>query len=72
MNALSKLTTILEKHGDKVERAIDKAAGMADKRTRGQHRPKIDRGTDLLKGYVRSTGARHRPVDGRVLDDRRI
>jgi hypothetical protein len=63
-----KLEQLLEKHGDKVERAIDKGAGLADKQTKGQHRSKIDQGTNLLKGYVRNTGTRRRPLDGRTVD----
>jgi hypothetical protein len=44
-----KATAAVDQHGDKIATGIDKAAGMADKKTKGQHSDKIDAGVAKAK-----------------------
>lgn len=39
-----KATKAVDEHGDQIAGAIDKAAGMADKKTGGKYADKIDKG----------------------------
>ena len=44
-----KAAAAVDQHGDKIATGIDKAAGMADKKTKGQHTGKIDTGVAKAK-----------------------
>ena len=44
-----KATAAVDQHGDKIATGIDKAADMADKKTKGQHSSKIDTGVAKAK-----------------------
>ncbi len=41
--------TAVDQHGDKIAGGIDKAAAMADKKTKGKYTDKIQRGTGKTK-----------------------
>lgn len=47
--ARAKLTTTVDKHGDKIAQGIDKAAAAADKKTGGKHGSKIEQGRAKAK-----------------------
>lgn len=47
--AKGKLTDAVDKHGDKIDQGIDKAAALADKKTGGKHGDKIDSATQKAK-----------------------
>ena len=44
-----KATAAVDKHGDKIADGIDKAAGLADKKTGGKHANKIEKGRTQAK-----------------------
>lgn len=48
-DAKKKLTAAVDKHGDKIDAGLDKAATMADQRTGGKYRGKIDGGVAKAK-----------------------
>ena len=48
-NAKDKLTDEVDQHGDKIERGLDKAAGLIDDKTGGKHTDKIDAGVEKAK-----------------------
>lgn len=47
--AKGKLTDAVDKHGDTIDKGIDKAASLADKRTGGKHGSKIDSASQKAK-----------------------
>lgn len=47
--AKSKLTEAVDKHGDKINQGLDKAAAAVDKKTGGKHSDKIDGGVSKAK-----------------------
>ena len=47
-----KATQAVDKHGDKIADGIDKAAGLADKKTGGKHRDKIEKGRTQAKSAL--------------------
>lgn len=47
--AKAAVTDAVDKHGDKIADGIDKAAGMADQKTGGKHRDKIQGGAAKAK-----------------------
>jgi hypothetical protein len=57
MDSLKKLAKkgedLVEEHDDKILDGIDKAADMADSKTKGKHSDKIDKGADKAKDTVR-------------------
>jgi hypothetical protein len=48
-NLFDKAKDLLRQHGDKVDRGLDKAAELADRKTGGKHRDQIDRIVDEAK-----------------------
>ena len=48
-DAKKKLTEAVDKNGDKIGQALDKAADLADKKTGGKHTAKIDQGVAKAK-----------------------
>lgn len=48
-NAKAKLTDAVDKSGDKIGGALDKAADLADSKTGGKHSAKIDQGLGKVK-----------------------
>jgi hypothetical protein len=61
VRTLHRIEQFLDRHGHKVERAVDHTARAADRRSRGRHRGPIDRGAEAVKRAVRGTGSRDRP-----------
>jgi hypothetical protein len=49
---------VAEQHGDKIVDGIDKAAGLAEKKTGGKHTDKIETGAKKAKEAVRKLGER--------------
>ncbi|MDH6224598.1 MULTISPECIES: antitoxin [Streptomyces] len=47
--AKEKVTDLASRNQDKIQQGIDKAARMADERTKGKYSEKIDRGTGKAK-----------------------
>ena len=47
-----KATDLLDEHGDKIKDGIDKAAGLADDKTGGQHTDKIESAADKAKDAI--------------------
>ena len=48
-NVKKKATKAVDDHGDKIAKGIDKAAGMADSKTKGQHSDKVDKASRSAK-----------------------
>ncbi|WP_141014492.1 antitoxin [Nocardioides sambongensis] len=48
-DAKKKLTEAVDKHGSKIDAGIDKAAGLADQKTGGKYRDKIQGGASKAK-----------------------
>ena len=46
------LTGLVDKHGDKVAGGIDKAAGALNRKTKGKHADKIQRGSAAAKNAL--------------------
>ena len=44
-----KATKAVDEHGDKIAKGIDKAAGMADSKTKGKHTDKLDKASSGAK-----------------------
>ena len=45
----SKATEVVDKHGDQISGGLDKAAGMVDKKTKGEYSDKIATGNKKAK-----------------------
>ena len=45
-------TAAVDQHGDKIAQGIDKAAGLADAKTGGKHRDKIEKGRAQAKAAL--------------------
>ncbi len=52
MGFLDKIKDMAGQHADKVEGAIDKAAGVVDEKTGGKYADQIDKGAEAAKGLV--------------------
>ena len=52
-----KAADLVDEHGDKIKDGIDKAAGMADDKTGGQHTDKIGAVADKAKDVVDKLGS---------------
>jgi hypothetical protein len=50
--AKGKVSHLAQQHGGKIEQGLDKAAKLADKKTKGKYSDKIQRGTSKAKGAV--------------------
>jgi len=48
-NLRKKATKAVDDHGDKIAQGIDKAAGMADARTKGKYTDKLGKGQQAAK-----------------------
>ena len=48
----AKATAAVDQHGPKIADGIDKAAGLADKKTGGKHHDKIEKGRTRAKGAL--------------------
>jgi hypothetical protein len=48
-----KAEDLVEEHDDKILDGIDKAADLADDKTKGKHTDKIDKGADKARDAVR-------------------
>jgi hypothetical protein len=55
-NLAEKGKDLLAEHGDKVDDAIDKAAGFIDDKTGGKHSDKIDTAVDKAKDLLDKLG----------------
>jgi len=71
-DAKKKVTEAVDKHGDKIDQGIDKAAAFADEKTGGKHTDKIANATgkardalDKLDGKDDDLGEGHRPGSAR-------
>ena len=51
-NLKKKATAAVDQHGDKIASGIDKAAGLADKKTKGKHGGQISKGAAAAKGAL--------------------
>lgn len=47
-----KATAAVDQHGDRIADGIDKAAGLADKKTGGKHGDKIEKGRTQAKNAL--------------------
>ncbi len=61
MGLLDKAKQLLGQHGDKVEGAIDKVAGVVDEKTGGKYADQIDKGAEAAKGLVGDEGEQQPP-----------
>lgn len=59
-----KVTETVDKHGDKIGGAMDKAAGFVDDKTHGKYSDKIGTATDKAKGAVDKLGSDDPPAAG--------
>ncbi|GAB3647743.1 antitoxin [Streptomyces sparsus] len=67
MSILNKVKGLLAKHDDKVGQAVDKAAGMADRRTGGKYSKHIRTGSGKAKEAVEKlSDDKGRAGDGRT------
>jgi ABC-type transporter Mla subunit MlaD len=57
-NMKQKAKEMADKHGDKIDGALDKAANLAKEKTGGQHDDKIDRGVEKAKQATDDLGQR--------------
>jgi hypothetical protein len=48
-NLKKKATTAVDEHGEQISSGIDKAADLADKKTKGKHGGQIDKGAEAAK-----------------------
>lgn len=55
-NMKDKAREMAEKHGDKIDQAIDKAGQMAKDKTGGQHDDKIDQAVERGRNATRDVG----------------
>jgi hypothetical protein len=51
-NIKKKATAAVDEHGDKIASGIDKAADLADKKTKGKHGGQIGKGAAAAKGAL--------------------
>jgi hypothetical protein len=51
-NLKKKATAAVDQHGDKIASGIDKAADLADKKTKGKHGGQIGKGAAAAKGAL--------------------
>jgi hypothetical protein len=51
-NLKKKATAAVDQHGDKIASGIDKAADLADKKTKGKHGGQITKGATAAKGAL--------------------
>jgi hypothetical protein len=42
----------VDKHGDQIAKGLDKAAGIADTKTKGKHHSQINKGVNAAKGAL--------------------
>ncbi|MDQ0789615.1 antitoxin [Streptomyces sp. B3I8] len=61
--ARDKVSDLADRHGDRIERGIDRAARVVDKRTGGKYRDRIGSGSGKVKHAVERLG-RHEPGNG--------
>ncbi len=47
-----KATAAVDEHGEKIASGIDKAADLADQKTKGKHGGQIDKGASAAKGAL--------------------
>jgi hypothetical protein len=50
---------LVDKHGDKIEHGIDKAAHLVDERTKGKYADQIDKGARAAKSGIHKLGGTH-------------
>jgi hypothetical protein len=62
--AKDKASELAEKHGGKVEQAIDKAGDLVDARTKGKYADKIDKVQAQAKSAVNKLGDQAGTADG--------
>lgn len=48
----NKAQNLVREHEDQIKKGIDKAAGLADSKTKGKHSDKVDQGADKAKGMI--------------------
>ncbi len=65
-NLKKKATAAVDQHGDAIASGIDKAAGMADKKTKGKHGAQISKGASAAKGALDKLDGR----DDDIRDDK--
>ena len=58
-DAKKKLTDAVDKHGDKINQGLDKAAAAVDKKTGGKHSDKISQGVAKAKQGLDNLDSRH-------------
>ncbi|MCH6163008.1 antitoxin [Streptomyces marispadix] len=58
MGFMDKVKGMLGQHGEKVSKGIDKAAGMADSKTKGKYSEQIRSGTQKAKDQAEKYGRR--------------
>lgn len=61
--AKGKVSHLAQQHGGKIEQGLDKAAKLADKKTKGKYSDKIQTGTGKAKGALDRLA--HKEGDGR-------
>lgn len=52
----ARATQLAQEHGDKIDQGIDKAAGLADKATKGKYSDKIDQAAVKAKESAEKLG----------------
>jgi antitoxin protein of toxin-antitoxin system len=65
MGFMDKVKGMLGQHSDKVSRGIDKAADMADAKTKGKYSDKIRTGTQKAKEQAEKHGRQEGGPEGR-------
>jgi hypothetical protein len=65
MGFMDKVKGMLGQHSDKVSKGIDKAAGMADSKTKGKYSEQIRSGTRKAKDQAEKYGRQEGGPEGR-------
>lgn len=60
-----KATAAVDEHGGQIGQGIDKAAGLADKRTKGKYGGKLDKGADSAKDALDKLDGRDDDIPNR-------
>jgi hypothetical protein len=57
--------SIVDKHGDTISTGLDKAAGIADSKTKGKHTGQIDKGVSVAKDALDKLDGRNDDIPDR-------
>jgi len=62
MSIVDKMKAFLGQHGDKVDKVVDKAGDMVDKKTGGKYADKVDKAQEQAKKTTGQWGEQGRPT----------